>query len=75
MTSPSNAERASRAEHLLIFYAYREGRSDELSSSEETVLTDLLADLMHYAHSMRMDFQNCIDVAQMHFDAEIAEAA
>jgi hypothetical protein len=76
MTSPSNAERGSGAEQLLIAYAHREGRTGELAGSQsaETLLTDLLADFMHYATAMRMDFRNCIDVAQMHFDAEIAEA-
>ena len=76
MTSPSNAERGLRAEKLLLAYAHSERRVDELAGSQsaETLLTDLLADFMHYASAMRMDLRNCIDVAQMHFDAEISEA-
>jgi hypothetical protein len=76
MIEPTNKDRAARAEKVLIAYAHLEGRMDELAGYRlaETLLSDLLADFMHLADRKKMDFKNCLDVAQMHFDAEIAEA-
>jgi hypothetical protein len=39
-----------------------------------TLVSDLLADFMHYGSALHIDFRNCIEVAEMHFEAEIAEA-
>lgn len=76
MTEPSNKDRSRRAELTLIAYAALERRTDELAGSGavETLLSDLLADFMHFAWLMNIDYQNCADVAGMHFRAEIAEA-
>lgn len=71
--TPTNAERANRAERVLIAYAMLEGRIDELDPMAETLVSDLLADLMHYAGTCRLDFHRCIEVALMHFEAEDAE--
>lgn len=72
---PTNSQRADRAEQLLVTYAIREMRMDELLSSQtmEILLTDLLADFMHFAAQKNMDFQNCCGLAEMHFDAETNE--
>jgi hypothetical protein len=72
---PTNPERADRAKQLLVTYAIREMRMDELLSADtaETLLTDLLADFMHFAAQKNMDFQNCCDMAEMHFEAETGE--
>jgi hypothetical protein len=75
LTEPSNAERAVRAERALIAYAIQSDRADELAGAEgmETLITDLLADLMHFMHWMGIDPAACIARAEMHFDAEISE--
>ena len=72
---PTNPERADRAKQLLVTYAIREMRMDELLSADtaETLLTDILADFMHFAAQKNMGFQNCCDLAEMHFDAETNE--
>jgi len=72
---PTNPERADRANQPLVTYAIREMRMDELLSTDtaETLLTDLLADFMHFAAQKNMDFQNCCDLAEMHFEAETDE--
>jgi len=72
---PTNPERADRAKQLLVTYAIREMRMDELLSTDtaETLLTDILADFMHFAAQKNMDFQNCCDLAEMHFEAETDE--
>lgn len=73
--SSSNADRAGRAKQVLVAYASLDDRMEELGSNgmTETLISDLLADLMHYAATWQLDFRNCIDVAQMHFQAEDAE--
>jgi hypothetical protein len=73
---PSNKSRSRRAEQTLTAYAALERRMDELAglSLDATLLTDMLADFMHYARSAGIDFRNCAETAEMHFDAEIAEA-
>jgi hypothetical protein len=64
---PTNPERADRANQLLVTYAIREMRMDELLSTDtaETLLTDLLADFMHFAAQKNMDFQNCCALARI----------
>ena len=76
MTEPQNAERALRALRALIPYATDSDRADELAGSTgmETLVTDLVADLMHYMEHMKIDGPASIARAMMHFDAEIAEA-
>jgi hypothetical protein len=75
LKKPTNQGRSQRAEQTLIAYAALEDRMDELAGSAlaATLLTDMLADFMHFAHCMSLDFQNCVDVAEMHFEAELAE--
>jgi hypothetical protein len=71
----ANLERAQRAEKLLIAYAARVNRTDELAGAgtTATLVTDLLADFLHYCHRMEIDLRNCQDTAEMHFDAELEE--
>lgn len=73
--STSNPDRTRRAERVLVHYAHIEGRTEELGgrSMTATLVSDLFADLMHYANFWNLDTANCIDVARMHFEAEEAE--
>jgi hypothetical protein len=43
----------------------------DLYDEAETVLTDLLADLMHYAEAHKIDFQTVLERARTHHDAEV----
>ncbi len=76
MTESQNAERALRGLQVLISYATDSDRADELAGSTgmATLATDVVADLLHYAHRMKIDGPAAIARAMMHFDAEIAEA-
>lgn len=73
MTDPSNQQRRLRAERLLIAYAAHTNRSGELAGRKlaEEFLTDMLADLMHHADALRLDFSASYRLAEMHFEAEI----
>ncbi len=67
--SRSNEERACSGEVALTAYLKYKGermRSIELSDD----LSDLLADLYHYAASEGLDLENNIKTAEMHFNAE-----
>lgn len=60
-----NLERAERGHRVLEFYGSLPGMDPD-----ET-LTDLLADLMHYAREEKdVFFQRSLDLAEMHFSAE-----
>lgn len=64
--------RGGTAEHALQAYVQVAGNRDE---PEETQVTDLLADLMHFCHSRGLDFQEMLGSAQHHFDEEVEEEA
>ncbi len=57
----SNQERATRSEQAIRVY------SDD---DTYTNLVDLVADAMHWCHSNGHSFQDALDTAVMHFDAE-----
>ena len=61
-----NEERARRGYHIL--YGYREDQ--DKGEPFDTVLTDLLADLMHSAEEEKIPFAECVQTAQMHYNAE-----
>lgn len=59
-----NLRRAERAADLLTAHCHR------APAEPEHALTDLLADLMHWAQANGQDFQSALDDARMHFDEE-----
>lgn len=65
-----NLERALWASHGLLTYATGKEGGDELYDDTATVLTDLLADLMHLCAWQGVDFRECIIRAETHYDAE-----
>jgi hypothetical protein len=68
MTAPPlNRQRAQRAQRTLVFYSARYDDADGWASAT----ADLLADLMHL-HGER--FNDCLQVASTHYDAETEEA-
>lgn len=70
----NNRKRSKRGADVIGAYIIRHGL--EQSGTDQENLTDILADLMHFAHSQRdaedcpMDFDNALDDARMHFNAE-----
>jgi hypothetical protein len=71
-----NATRGIQAERLLVHYAHNTSRISDLGGIQPAseLLTDLLADMMHFTHAMHIDMRRCIDTAAMHFEAEISES-
>jgi hypothetical protein len=62
-----NAENADRGQDVLTYYASLPG----MDTDQQTLLTDLLADLMHAAAANRnLRFQSALDSAEGHYTAE-----
>lgn len=68
----SNADRAACAEQGLLSYSAAKEGGDDLYDPVEDVLSDFLADLMHFADSegISIDFQACLNRASMNHEAE-----
>lgn len=49
------------------------GSPDYGENDNRTDLVDCLANMMHYAESLGLDFTDAIESATMHFDAEVEE--
>lgn len=67
----TNDERAAAAEHALLEYAVFKEGGDELSDEFDTVMTDLLTDLMHLAQSRGRLFMSLEEVARANFKSEL----
>ena len=67
MTTENNATRADRAFRLTLVYRQWIGADED---DPETVLADLLADLMHNADTEGSDFDATLDRARMHYAEE-----
>lgn len=66
---PSNTERADVADRAIN--AMGEAWIDQCDP--EANLTDLLADLMHWAYVRGFDFDGCLRVARGHYACEAAD--
>jgi hypothetical protein len=66
----TNADRIQSAEDAID--ANQHG--SRWRNDDEGALTDILADLMHWAKANNHDFNECARIAKSHFDAEVAEA-
>jgi len=73
MTDITNEQRAAWAAQALLQYAISKEGGEELYDVAVFVLYDLLSDLRHYADREGIDFKACLDFAEMHYEAEIAE--
>ena len=71
MTDITNEQRAVWAAHAVQQYAIGKEGGEELYDDPETVLTDLLTDLRHYADRENIDLKTCLNRAEMHYDAEV----
>lgn len=66
---PTNDDRADRIPPTLQAYATARGDADD----EESDLSDVLTDLMHYAKREGYDFPALLTTAEMNFTEEVEE--
>ena len=65
-----NADRAERAYRLILIYRQWAGQDED----EETLIVDLLADLMHLADEGYGEWPYMLERATMHYEAERVNA-
>ena len=63
---PDNRDRAHRAASILDVYAQR-------TDDRESAAVDLLVDLMHWLDKYDSGFEAALDMAKIHYTAEIEE--
>jgi hypothetical protein len=76
---PRNADRVQWAASVVTRFAKTTGLSDDLRADPETVLADLLADLMHWCDGQKanrrlqgnIDFESALGRALGHYREEI----
>ena len=66
---PDNADRSAMAAETLCYFARQTGlaRSDE---SVDTIMRDLITDLMHLCDRLDIDFSGLLTVSSMHHEDE-----
>ena len=65
-----NDDRAEWADAAIKAFAFTV-RMDPVVEGEDTVLTDLLTDMMHWCDRRSFTFADCLRRAQAHYEAEI----
>ena len=73
MTAITNEQRAGWAAHAVAEYSAGKEGPGGLYDDPDTVLTDMLCDLRHYADRESIAFKTCLDRAEMHYAAEVEE--
>jgi len=68
-TNLTNSLRASFAERAMTTYREAVGAPDE---DNETILIDLLSDLLHYCTHHQLNFGSAVDAAYKHYVEELA---
>lgn len=63
----TNQVRRLRAQYALM--KYREIRG--AAGTTESDITDLIADLLHYAHAEDIDTESTLETAAVHYQAEV----
>ncbi len=80
---PRNADRSLWAELALVSFARVSGLSEDVRVDSETVLCDLLADLMHWCNVQKtnncliesINFESALERARDHYSKESADEA
>ena len=73
LPAQDDRENARRAEYMFrLMLIYRQWRSDD-AEDDDTVVADLLADLMHYCDEYAVDWDNAIRRASLYHADELAE--
>ena len=78
---PSLADRTSWAQSAVASFAQANDLAEDLRTDPQTVLTDLLTDLMHWCDAQKrggrikraIDFESALSQACRHFKEETAE--
>lgn len=75
MPLPPDPEEMNRKRAHWAWKAVEAFKADtgQLDEENETVLSDLLADLHHYADEHGIDFQRCLERAAFHYSEETAD--
>ncbi|MDZ7823091.1 MAG: hypothetical protein U5K75_02975 [Ahrensia sp.] len=68
-TELSNNRRAEIADDMVITYSNQHGCHD----GRETVMSDIISDFMHLASAAGLNWQEIIDRATNHYNAEVHE--
>jgi len=71
MNEPTNEDRKKWITKTLD--AFCTAVDNRMFKGEETDITDLLADLMHFCHSDEIDFKSRLRMAENHFIEEMEE--
>jgi vacuolar-type H+-ATPase subunit I/STV1 len=75
MTMITNKQRALWAEHGIMHYCFsKEQKSFQLYDTPETVLSDILCDMIHYATRESIDFTAVLERAEEAYREEVTEA-
>lgn len=69
---PTNEDRAGWAQVAVDAFA-AETNMDAAGEDMQTVMGDLLADLMHLCQQNDIDFERILATGKMHFEAELEE--
>lgn len=64
-----NADRADWADDAIRAFA-SVTNMDSAGEDDQTILTDLLGDLMHWCDRAGIDFHNRVGMARMHYEEE-----
>lgn len=75
---PRNADRSLWAEFAIVNFASVTGLGNDVEADPETVLADLLADLMHWCRIQKVkgrasgpiDFESALERARNHYSSE-----
>ncbi len=67
---PTNRDRSFWAKCALDSFAKLTNSTAELRAETREVLTDLLADLMHYCDARQVDFASALERARRHYVEE-----
>lgn len=78
---PSNADRALWGAWALVGFADATGQRQDVQADPETVLSDLLCDLMHWCDDQKtsggleesIDFESALDRARNYYNEECAD--
>jgi len=67
LTEPTNEERAERARKCLELHNQL---MDDVGATPEDAVHCLIADLQHFMDTVDGDFDNMLNLAEMHYDEE-----
>lgn len=66
-----DSDRAARATEALLAVSAECTELEPISiAGDETFLIDVLTDLMHFCAREEIDFFDCVETAQQHYEAE-----